>query len=154
MSAVGTQPVQGHDRKQTISTTQQSETDREVIAQQRRLLRVALLVLIGITALCSFCYFYGLFAHSPEIFIGATCMTVTIFFYGEVVCSMCANVYRRPQILLVALLKIVLIILIVRSDLLKNPSSMLWSVGGFLLALILTAFLVGGGERTTADASS
>jgi hypothetical protein len=47
-----------------------------------------------------------------------------------------------------------LIILIVRSDLLKNPSSMLWSVGGFLLALILTAFLVGGGERTTADASS
>jgi hypothetical protein len=47
----------------------------------------------------------------------------------------------------VTALKIGLIILIVRSELLENSASMLWGVGGFLLALVLTAFLVGGAER-------
>lgn len=146
MSEVGTHMSQGLDRKQTISTTQLSESDREVIERQHFLLRVALAVFAGITIVCSFCYFSGVFLHAPEVFIGAALMTVTIFFYSEMVCAMFAKLYRRPQMLLVTALKIGLIVLIARSGLLQNSTSMLWGVGGFLLVLVLTAFLVGGAE--------
>ena len=143
MSEVGTKEHEMRERKQEISTSQPSVGEQEVLDQYTHLQRSTLCVLLGWGLFCFCGYYWGFFSRAPEAYVGAALMAATIFFYGELACSMFAKVYRGPQLIVAVLLKIALILFIVRSEFLSRPETVLWALGCFIGFLVATTLAAG-----------